>query len=337
MYLWAHSNKSRRNRYGDDAPELAPILHSYGRALLEHIIATSGALGGGPVPNAESAESVSLAKNKESCFEFRDGVTEEDSDGASNHAALRKRKATASEGSSEPQQPVDPGLEEESENEEEQEEDDDMGVAFTVLDLSRVIFEKILNGSLTQSSEHLSKEKHPAKPELKLITGEIWGETELQLELAEVRNDLGDIGLETGAYMHRLTKENFEQASVDYEASLNLLAPMVPPYARRLSDAHLRLGLALEFHPEQSRRKLAKDHINQAAHVLRHRLNQISHINEHRDAAPEKHDSDVDGIWQLDEDQIRREEKDVQEMLQDLSVKVSDAHAERDVTDRAAR
>ena len=336
MYRWAHSNMSRRNRYGDDAPELAPILHSYGRALLEHIIATSGALGGAPVPNAESAESISLPKNKDSCFEFREDVTE-DSDSASNPVALGKRKANASEEQSEPQQPDDPGQEEESENEEEQEEDDDMGVAFTVLDLSRVIFEKILHGSVTQSSESLSKGKHPAKPELKLITGEIWGETELQLELAEVRNDLGDIGLETGAYMHRLTKENFEQASVDYEASLNLLAPLIPPYARRLSDAHLRLGLALEFHPEQSRRKLAKDHINQAAHVLRHRLNQISHINEHRDGPPEKHVSDADGIWQLDEDQIRREEKDVQEMLQDLSVKVSDAHAERDVTDRAAR
>ena len=337
MYRWAHSNMSRRNRYGDDAPELAPILHSYGRALLEHIIATSGALGGGPVPNAEPAESISLPKNKDSCFEFRNDVSEEDSDSASNPVALGKRKANASEEESEPQQPDDPGQEEESENEQEQEEDDDMGVAFTVLDLSRVIFEKILHGSVTQSPESLSKGKHPAKPELKLITGEVWGETELQIELAEVRNDLGDIGLETGAYMHRLTKENFEQASVDYEASLNLLAPLIPPYARRLSDAHLRLGLALEFHPEQSRRKLAKDHINRAADVLQHRLDQISHINEHRDGPPEKHVSDADGIWQLDEDQIRREEKDVQEMLQDLRVKVSDAHAEHDVTDSAAR
>ena len=328
---------SRRNRYGDDAPELAPILHSYGRALLEHIIATSGALGGGPVPNAESAESISLPKNKDSCFEFREDVAEEDSDSVSNPAALGKRKANASEEESEPQQPDDPGQEEESENEQEQEEDDDMGVAFTVLDLSRVIFEKILHGSVTQSPESLSKGKHPAKPELKLITGEVWGETELQIELAEVRNDLGDIGLETGAYMHRLTKENFEQASVDYEASLNLLAPLIPPYARRLSDAHLRLGLALEFHPEQNRRKLAKDHINRAADVLQHRLDQISHINEHREGPPEKHVSDADGLWQLDEDQIRREEKDVQEMLQDLRVKVSDAHAEHDVTDSAAR
>ena len=336
MYRWAHSNMFRRNRYGDDAPELAPILHSYGRALLEHIIATSGALGGGPVPNAESAESISLPKNKDSCFEFREDVAEEDSDSVSNPAALGKRKANATEEQSEPQQPDDPG-EGESENEEEQEEDDDMGVAFTVLDLSRVIFEKILHGSVTQSSEGLSKGKHPAKPKLKLITGEIWCETELQMELAEVRNDLGDIGLETGAYMHRLTKENFEQASVDYEASLNLLAPLIPPYARRLSDAHLRLGLALEFHPEQNRRKLAKDHINRAADVLQHRLDQISHINEHREGPPEKHVSDADGLWQLDADQIRREEKDVQEMLQDLRVKVSDAHAEHDVTDSAAR
>lgn len=31
----------------ENTPALAPILHSYGRALLEHAIQTSGALGGG--------------------------------------------------------------------------------------------------------------------------------------------------------------------------------------------------------------------------------------------------------------------------------------------------
>ena len=56
-----------------------------------------------------------------------------------------------------------------------------------------------------------------------------------------------------------------------------------------------------------------------------------------RDCNREKLDSVADGLWQLDEDQILREEKDVQEMLQDLRVKVSDAHAEHDVTDSAAR
>ena len=71
-----------------------------------------------------------------------------------------------------------------------------MGLAFEILDLARLIYERILNGSTTQ--ETTTKGKEAAKIELSLITGEMWNETTLRAELADVRNDLGDIGLETG-------------------------------------------------------------------------------------------------------------------------------------------
>ena len=88
-----------------------------------------------------------------------------------------------------------------ADKEEEEEDDDDLGIAFTVLDLSRVIFERILDGSHTQESHQESKGKGKFKPELNLVTGETWSKREIESELAEVRNDLGDIGLETGAFM----------------------------------------------------------------------------------------------------------------------------------------
>lgn len=69
-----------------------------------------------------------------------------------------------------------------------------------MLDLSRVIFERILDGSHTQESHRESKGKGKFKPELHLVTGETWSKREIESELAEVRNDLGDIGLETGAF-----------------------------------------------------------------------------------------------------------------------------------------
>lgn len=36
-----------REQYNEEDPIFAPIFHRYGHALLEHAIATSGALGGG--------------------------------------------------------------------------------------------------------------------------------------------------------------------------------------------------------------------------------------------------------------------------------------------------
>lgn len=115
--------------------------------------------------------------------------------------------------------------------------------------------------------------------------------------------------------------ENFEQASSDYEAALNLLKHLLPPYSRRLSDAHLRLGLALEFHPDVERRKQTKEHIECAANVLRRRLIELEHVSKNDKDKPAD-DVANDLLWQLDNDQLRREKKDIEELLMDLNVKV---------------
>lgn len=169
----------RRDTYGEDAPELAPVLHQYGRALLEHVIEVAGALGGGGTadPGVQDDEP---SLPHDSRFSFG-GDAEDVEDGEPK--ASGKRKAAA----------------EQDEEEEQEEEEDDLGVAFTVLDLSRVIFERILGTSESQpASSKSAGSKSKQTAELKTITGETMDELALLAELGEVYNDLGDVGLETG-------------------------------------------------------------------------------------------------------------------------------------------
>ena len=154
--------------------------------MLEHAISVSGALGGGgTIGSTEDAEPTT-APEMISGARPEDEMRGDDNGLREQNAAARKRKV-ADEGNFDA-------------NKEEEEDDDDLGIAFTVLDLSRVIFEKLLDGSHTQESHQESKGKGKFKPELHLVTGETWSKREIESELAEVRNDLGDIGLETGAF-----------------------------------------------------------------------------------------------------------------------------------------
>lgn len=153
--------------------------------MLEHVISVSGALGGGgTIGSTEDAEPTT-APEMLSGARPEDEMRGDDNGLREQNASARKRKV-ADEGN--------------FDSNKEEEEDDDLGIAFTVLDLSRVIFERILDGSHTQESHRESKGKGKFKPELHLVTGETWSKREIESELAEVRNDLGDIGLETGAF-----------------------------------------------------------------------------------------------------------------------------------------
>ena len=113
--------------------------------MLEHAISVSGALGGGgTIGSTEDAEPTT-APEMISGARPEDEMHGDDNGLREQNAAARKRKV-ADEGNFDA-------------NKEEEEEDDDLGIAFTVLDLSRVIFEKLLDGSHTQESHQESKEK----------------------------------------------------------------------------------------------------------------------------------------------------------------------------------
>ena len=88
---------------------------------------------------------------------------------------------------------------------------------------------------------------------------------------------------------------------------------MLPPHSRRLADAHLRLGLALEFHPDTQQRAESEQHIAMAKRVLQKRITALE--------GDERPDND-DSLKQMSDDDAEREIADVRELVGDLDVKV---------------
>ncbi|KDN44565.1 hypothetical protein K437DRAFT_257000 [Tilletiaria anomala UBC 951] len=304
-------------KHAQDAPILAPILHRYGKAMLGLAVANSGALGSGgtdptggaaaqatPLAAGESPSSTSTSKANDPRFSFGGDAEEE------------------------MEEVEDDGQEQQAEDDDEDE--DDFGLAFTVLDLARVIYEKRLDAD-------------GASPSLTTYEGEQIPALQIKAQLAEVYNDLGDVGLET---------ENFQQASTDYEQSLNILSPLLRAHSRRLADAQLRLGLALEFHPDLAQRPRALQYVTAASTTLKGRLNALKEreqvlskgegIAATNGAAPAavesksngkgkgKEDNDEgkllekDDVADMDAAQVALETKDVQEMIEELSVKLEE-------------
>ena len=300
-----------REAHAEDADLLAPVLHLYGRALLESAILNSGALGGGgskdaPMPSKASSSAPGPADPR---FSFS-GDAESDGEHEPSDAPA--------------EQPAEGG----DGDGDEDEDEDDLGVAFSVLDLARVIYQRILDTDAEGGAR------------LTTLDGSEWDRTRLSAELAEVLNDLGDVGLES---------ENFQQASADYRAALDLLAPLLHPYSRRLADAHLRLGLALEFHPTVAEREGALQHVKAAAQTLQARLDALNQRKEGKLAPPSKHaptsptasasasasasakgkgkaadapKAERDDVLEMSEDKLDLEIKDVAEMKNELDVKV---------------
>lgn len=236
-------DEDAETRHESDDPILAQILHRYGKAVLGLAIANSGALGGGggggdtpqlPAPKAgpssKKQKDDSAPVKSYPRFSFGGDAEEEEEE---------------EEEAEEPQQAEEAG---------EEEDEDDFALAFTVLDLARVIYEK----QLTASGDSAV---------LKTYEGEELTALQIKAQLAEVYNDLGDVGLET---------ENFQQASSDYEQSLKILSPLLRPHSRRLADAQLRLGLALEFHPDTSQRPRAAEFVAAAKTTLNTLLTALS-------------------------------------------------------------
>ena len=112
------------------------------------------------------------------------------------------------------------------EEEEEEEEEDDFAIAWQVLDLARVLYEK--------QSDPSSNDKQ---------------------NLAEVLDLLGEVSLES---------ENFPQAVSDLNASLKLKSTLYPMESTIMSEAHFKLALALEFADLPDGRQKAAEHVKSA-------------------------------------------------------------------------
>ncbi|GAC94056.1 potential histone binding protein [Pseudozyma hubeiensis SY62] len=290
--------------YAEDADELAPLLQLYGQSVLENFIINSGALGGGggsaPLPAAAAPAAPAAS-----------GSSSKASGSSSSANAVKSDPRFSFTGDAE-----DDGDDDEEEGAPgagaaEGDDEDDLQTAFSVLDLARVIYRRALDSE---------------SQKLTTLEGQEWGKTRIQAELAEVMNLLGDVGLES---------ENFTQASADYQSSLDTLRPLLNPHSRRLADAHLRLGLALEFHPEVEQRRGAKAHVQAASDVLAARIAAIqaridsattSTTSSSADTGTEKEKDDLADLH--DQAALEKELADVQQLKKELDTKLEEYETE---------
>ncbi|KAI0012693.1 hypothetical protein F4779DRAFT_632895 [Xylariaceae sp. FL0662B] len=243
--VYSQATEMQAEINGEMAPENADILFLYGRSLFKVGQSKSDVLGGKPptekkqpkvsdkskAPKPQAGSSaVNGAGQKKS---EADKVTEEGVAivaGSAGPVAPDTKKPLFQFTGDENWEDSDEEevAEGEGEDEGEEEEEDDLAVAFEVLDLARVLFEKSLQQE-QDTSEGKGKEKAEAdSPNVKHI----------KERLADTHDLLAEISLEN---------EKYPEAIKDCRASLNYKALLYPEESEIVAEAHYKLSLALEF------------------------------------------------------------------------------------------
>lgn len=118
-----------------------------------------------------------------------------------------------------------------------------------------------------------------------------------------------------------------------------MLKPLLQIHSRRLADAYLRLGLALEFHPDSALQASSEKYVASACNTLEKRLealqaretvlqnNKDNGEDERAPAVKESQEAgeelfEKDNITTMDSEQVEKEQKDVKEMIQELKLKL---------------
>lgn len=266
---YAQASELQAEINGEMSPENAEILFLYGRALFKVAQQQSDVLGGRasgekqkpkkkgsgkkadtikeedePVKAEEEQKDETLKTEGE---QKRDEVAEEALAIIANGGAAKKEESS----SKDPKKPLftftgdenfeDSDEEEEEEGEEDEEEDDPLNLAFDILDLTRVLFEKRL-----EADEGEGKGKE---------IGDNAMTTHIKERLADTRDLLGEISLENERWIYHflqtliqwLTLYRFPAAVSDFRESLALKESLFPEEDEQIAEAHYKLSLALEF------------------------------------------------------------------------------------------
>ena len=245
--VYARAAEMQAEINGEMDPENAEILFLYGRALFKVGQSKSDVLGG-KAPETDGAKGKKKANGK----------PEKTSDGGiiagAIGAAGGSSKDSEPSGPTDAQKPLfqfsgdeewdasddddDEDAGENGEGEDDEEEDDDLAVAFEVLDLSRLLFEKKL-GETRANGEGAATEEEPKGKEPAADTKSIPGPLRHILErLADTHDLLAEISLEN---------ERYPNAIVDSRASLSYKKQFLPEESELIAEAHFKLSLALEF------------------------------------------------------------------------------------------
>lgn len=159
--------------------------------------------------------------------------------------------------------------------------EDDFSIAWETLDIARILYKKILDSmdDTTEKNVFYNDER---------VT--------IQKKLADTYDFLGEISLEN---------ENFQQASADFQSSLDLKSQVYPLESSLISEAHYKLALAFEFSQISDLREKAVEHVQWAIKSLEKRIE----IEQQNNKGKEKQSNQID---------------DMQEMLLELRQKVEE-------------
>ncbi|KAI8957858.1 hypothetical protein F5Y11DRAFT_338069 [Daldinia sp. FL1419] len=230
---------------GEMAPENADILFLYGRSLFKVGQSKSDVLGGKSTSEKKSNGAADKKPKGKKTQTESSTATKAKDEGAEAEKVIEEGIAIAakneanSEKVPDAKKPLfqftgdedfeDSDEEEEAEGEEDEEEDDDLAVAFEVLDLARLLFEKSLEREDQDSSEGKGKEKaEEDSPAIKHI----------KERLADTHDLLAEISLEN---------EKYPLAINDCRASLKYKEGLYSQESEVIAEAHFKLSLALEF------------------------------------------------------------------------------------------
>lgn len=238
--IYAQAAEMQAELNGEMNPENADILFLYGRSLFKVGQAKSDVLGGKASAGDEKKEKVTNSAPAKKAQTESSAAAEDDKTEADKTAEGSKLK----DGNKVPddKKPLfqftgDENFEDSDEEDAgddegegyEEDEDDDLGVAFEILDLARVLFEKTLEQANADQIEEKGEEKAESDPPTLRHVKERLGDT---------HDLLAEISLEN---------EKYPLAINDSRASLKYKTELYPEESEIIAEAHFKLSLALEF------------------------------------------------------------------------------------------
>jgi HAT1-interacting factor 1 len=214
--VYAQAAEMQAEMNGEMSPDNAEILFLYGRALFKVGQSKSDVLGG-KAPEAKKPAKPKPAKvakstssNAPATAELKNGAVEVAGSSAATIAEAEQQlnqtiSEAAAQGAKKPlfhfegdENFVDSEEEEEAEEGEgeEEEEEDDLGVAFEILDLARVLFNKRLEAVQAEDEAQQGKGKDVAEPGSESSTVK-----HIKERLADTHDLLAEISLENERYV----------------------------------------------------------------------------------------------------------------------------------------
>ncbi|KAI0544637.1 hypothetical protein F4679DRAFT_564120 [Xylaria curta] len=228
---------------GEMAPENADVLFLYGRCLFKVGQSNSDVLGGKAPGEKKKSGNASKPKANKSQAESSTAAADE------GVATIAKKAGAEEEKVPDAKKPLfqftgDENFEDSDEEEEadgegqedEDEEDDDLAVAFEILELSRVLFEKQLEEAIAAES---NKDETVTDNTTQDDTAQ---ENRLVRHTKERLSDIHDLLAEIS-----LENEKFPEAIKDCRATLKYKKELYTEDSEIIAEAHFKLSLALEF------------------------------------------------------------------------------------------